>query len=460
MQLKIQRSPLALAVVMALTATVVNAAVPDNSPFKTDPVEKYVYDQSVEALENANMILCDFSQIKAESFINKGSFVALVDGKKCRNDDSSVPERVTVDVSQENGASPVVVKGWVEESESGLTMPVKITITETPSASNPLGRFRMDWGTGGFKGFLQSVVDSQGRNVLQLFDQDVLVDEAGNSRFGIRNVSLLKTGESTGLGYVSVTDGGESRTYQLAFNASHFLRRNGGGVDTCLDRNNVDVSVWSYGLYDSTNGERVATESGFPVVVSGYYGWAGHWGVWLPPEQSFTDGMIVQKVNSDGSPGDAYTVHRQDGHLVLKDQSGNIHNFSPPLQVKYTDSEGREFHLSYDGFGQLHGIPGRCVSVETNQDTQCGPDTRWIPEFNIADGATVYDEADSSKAYLVKQLRMEQRMRPAASGACASLATEALPLPDDSSWQDPNIGDPPVVSAPPKVIGGVIQTTD
>ena len=48
---------------------------------------------------------------------------------------------------------------------------------------------------------------------------------------------------------------------------------------------------------------------------------------------------------------------------------------------------------------------------------------------------------------------------PVAVSSCTGLTTTAFTLPSISDWVDPAIGAEPVVSGPPKVIGGVIQTS-
>ncbi len=37
------------------------------------------------------------------------------------------------------------------------------------------------------------------------------------------------------------------------------------------------------------------------------------------------------------------------------------------------------------------------------------------------------------------------------------LAVAAYPLPDDSLWEEPDIGTEPIIDGPPTVIGGVVQ---
>lgn len=147
---------------------------------------------------------------------------------------------------------------------------------------------------------------------------------------------------------------------------------------------------------------------------------------------------------------------------LLKDSNGVV-KFEAPLQVEYTHSEvgskydGTKFYLEYAGFGDLHGIPGTCVSMDTGEPANCGPNTRWLPEFTIAEGATVLN--NGSGTYYVKPLQMELSMKQdATAGACSSLALTTYTLPDIALWEDPNIGAEPAVTGAPAVIGGVLQS--
>jgi hypothetical protein len=145
---------------------------------------------------------------------------------------------------------------------------------------------------------------------------------------------------------------------------------------------------------------------------------------------------------------------------VLKDADGNVLEFQPPLQVQYTHSEadhkydGVTFYLEYSGFGNLHGIPGTCIDTDTGAVTTCGPDTRWVPEFSIADGS---EATDGTNDYLIKALRKEQRMSGVELEACSGLSLSSYDLPLIDDWTDPAIGAEPVVTNAPAVIGGVVQ---
>lgn len=145
---------------------------------------------------------------------------------------------------------------------------------------------------------------------------------------------------------------------------------------------------------------------------------------------------------------------------ALVDGSGTVEEFEPPLLVSYThtwdDLSTSMFYLEYSGFGNLNGIPGKCIDPDTGEDMDCGPDSRWIPQFNISIDSRV-DDAVTGTPYFVKPLEMEQRMKQADPSNCSSLTLQAFPLPDISQFVDPNIGSEPPVDGPPAVIGGEVM---
>ncbi|MBI5056175.1 MAG: hypothetical protein HZB61_06135 [Nitrospirae bacterium] len=145
---------------------------------------------------------------------------------------------------------------------------------------------------------------------------------------------------------------------------------------------------------------------------------------------------------------------------VLKDANGAVLEFQPPLQVQYVHSQaghkydGVSFYLEYSGFGNLHGIPGTCIDMDTGAPTNCGPDTRWVPEITIADGS---DCSEGTNEYLIKALRKEQRMQSVDISNCSTLTLTSYALPSIDTWEDPAIGDEPVITNAPAVIGGELQ---
>ncbi|MBT4837580.1 MAG: hypothetical protein HON94_09575 [Methylococcales bacterium] len=154
---------------------------------------------------------------------------------------------------------------------------------------------------------------------------------------------------------------------------------------------------------------------------------------------------------------------------LLKNSSGGIVNFDAPLRVKLrrvVNSKATIYNLEYNGFGDLHGIPGRCVSWETGDPVDCGDASghvRWLPEFSIADNTNVcIGTIDGSGVctgtpLIVKGLEIEQQMKQDATG-CTGLNLSSLTLPSINDWVNPSIGDRPTLDEPPKVVEGTVQS--
>ncbi len=146
---------------------------------------------------------------------------------------------------------------------------------------------------------------------------------------------------------------------------------------------------------------------------------------------------------------------------LVNPDDASILKFDPPLQVSYLhtwdDLSTSTFNLEYSGFGNLQGIPGKCIDWDSGEEIECGEGTRWIPQFSISEGSEVTDVSDGTTLYYVKALEKEQRMRQLEESICAELPTTTYTLPSMSEWVNPDIGSEPVVEGAPAVIGGVVQ---
>lgn len=160
------------------------------------------------------------------------------------------------------------------------------------------------------------------------------------------------------------------------------------------------------------------------------------------------------------------------------DGNGNVVEFDAPLPVKFiypstgtagtnptqVDQKyaGNTFYLQYGGFGNLQGIPGKCVNPEnpTDTDIDCSkPGRRWVPEFTIPEGATATNDAGTA-SYLIKPLEVEQRMSKVDNSKCSGIKLVDLSSswPDlEKEWEDPDLGAEPELGDGAKVIAGVIQ---
>ncbi|MDE2593301.1 MAG: hypothetical protein KGL57_03605 [Burkholderiales bacterium] len=143
----------------------------------------------------------------------------------------------------------------------------------------------------------------------------------------------------------------------------------------------------------------------------------------------------------------------------VADASNNIRGGSESQLVKYN---GNKVQLQFSGFGELQGIPGNCVDPDSNQAVQCGQNTRWVPAFDMIDGASV---SDGSQNYYIKFLERELRLGQVSCGTVASSLTltgaSSLTLPTSALVDvNPRItlgAEPAPGSTKPAVIDGIVQ---
>ncbi len=123
---------------------------------------------------------------------------------------------------------------------------------------------------------------------------------------------------------------------------------------------------------------------------------------------------------------------------------------------------GNKVQLQYSGFGELQGIPGNCVDPDTNQPVACGQNVRWVPAFDMVDGARV---SDNGQDYFVKYLEREMRLSKvncgSVSGSLTLTAATSLTLPT-AALVDVNSktvlgAEPTPGSTKPSVIDGIVQ---
>jgi hypothetical protein len=169
---------------------------------------------------------------------------------------------------------------------------------------------------------------------------------------------------------------------------------------------------------------------------------------------------------------------------AVKDSTGSFVHFDAPLNVNFLvptgahfgDYAGTSIVLQYNGFGNLFGIPGSCVSPTTNAPVDCStPDSRYVPQFVIPydpsaspqKGVVTTTSTSGTTSYLVKWQQREIRFAVKSSSVCSTanlvaptnvqLPTAAmLENPSDSS-SDVFLGTMPTLTSAPRVIQGDVK---
>jgi len=340
------------------------AAPPAGSPYASDVSNEYVQDATSDGISSLNMVLCIMKAMDPSDMLStKGvldsatgitdvQYRALVDKSKCDTKSRSsagnssagasgataTPDYMTaiVDVSRGSAATdPMIGKVWMSLTENGATtsVSVKFTATTDPVTLPPYGKLRLDYvgyqgANLGFNGY----IDANGAAVSYL-------ETGANSSQVALALNAVDTTSGNGVMQSQVNNGGAPTTvtYTFAYNPAAFDRNSGSG-DVCFDRSkaNAQRSVWRYGIYDATSGDRVdqanpgfpiaGTASGIAGVPSGQkmFGYAGYWGINFGGiDQSvigaLPDGQITAVGNiTDQRPGNttSYSLFKTSGKLT------------------------------------------------------------------------------------------------------------------------------------------------
>lgn len=316
-------SALAIAISMALPATHSIAARPTSGAYVTDPQSEYVNDLATEAISGADQILCFMSNTRADSQVNAGRYVALIDESACDtsgrasadNSNSSGGSsgsikytRMSLTSTRASNTSAQIVKGHAEVQSGTVPVYFYASVSEAASATAPNGVLTFD-----FSGISNAVNVMRGRITAQA--TTLTYQEVGNQG-GAYNIRLYLTGNSTsGSGVVRNSQPGQAdKTITFGYNATHFCRSN-GVTEGCFLRAKTDAksSVWRYGVYDDDTGARYdLAQPGFMIKKDGVYGYASYWGVWFPT--TLADGATV--TNDSGTT--SYTVKTAEGRLIKR----------------------------------------------------------------------------------------------------------------------------------------------
>ncbi len=306
--------------------------VPATSDYKKDVTRTFVSERSGKALDSVNSILCMLDQTKYndDSLLGAGPYRALVDQSLCSSRDSAENSgdsssdgtsadgakellNWTVTSSRSTALSPQLVTFFVHLSEEGIPVTIqgKLTITEGASQFNPLGAFTLMYKmtpdgvpTTLMRGLIQSKRDDQGRVVITQAEEENQPDGSarGSKKAALRKSldggagSVIESGGSPG-----EFGGDESSTFNFAYDQNYFLRsKSRSSSKQCLNRKVFETSAWRYGLYNSTTGQRIQVNSGFPFNTepdgSGDFGYIGYYGLGLPPgEDTIASGATVYR---------------------------------------------------------------------------------------------------------------------------------------------------------------------
>lgn len=233
--------------------------------------------------------------------------------------------------------------------------------------------------------------------------------------------------------------------------------------------NTVSYTYGANGLKNSTTPMIITN----PLFYTGNFSWGVMTGRLF---DTVFAACLTGSVCEPSNPATYYTwstgLGQWNQSMWLTNASTNaVVAFDPPQNIQYTVPTngttwaGKQIQLQFNGFGNLYGIPGYCVSPVDNTQVPCGPNTRYVPLFSIPDAATM---SLGATTLIVKALDAELRLKDIGPGAttpaCTGLSLTPLIPPSGGVHDMTNSGDtyyiggkPIPVSTNPKVIDGVVQ---
>lgn len=310
------------------------AAPPTTGAYVSDPQSEYLQDQTSEGLKQPNSILCYMAATRPDAMVNKGTYVALVDESKCdtnKRDSASNSSSqgggqasnytsMRFNSTRDSNTSPQISKGHarIQMGDDANPTPaivyVHLSSTEAPSATSPNGALTMN-----LTGLTTANNTKAMRGKIVTSGSNLSFAWAASDGAGSENYRLYVTGtDAAGSGSIVFADRenpGQNITINFGYNQNYFCRQKVGGSEKCFSRKkeNASFSVWRYGVYDDSTGNRYdLAVPGFPVKnAAGEFGFASYWGTW------FATPLPVGETTVTSQNGQTtYTALKTSGRLV------------------------------------------------------------------------------------------------------------------------------------------------
>jgi len=404
------------------------ASAVTGSDYETDKTRFWVRDDSMKVLDTVNMILSSLNQTRYWEQTNEGAYIALVEEEQTgggeRGNQGPAYKQWTVESTRASNSAPQIVKFWLDETDAmGTNTPAiiygRLTVTEAPSDSAPLGSFNLffkcvpanEASTSTntmFEGYMRTVARNDGQSEIEFFnghgDPDASVganDFASRERVHVISNTTAGTGRAYAEFKFVQNDGSQTNTdageYQLQYNANYVALRDvtNSNALKVLDRNDFDTRVFRYGLYDATTEDRVEQMSGFPVRdADGNNGWAGFHGIWFPGNVTLANGQTLYRRSFTDNTTTPYTLVVVDGKLQKRTRSAitladvqneDLEYFSPSaggeMKVRFTGSDFVEIAERQNGQWQSVSQVSIASSFTTGQWVNCWNQARGNVEF-------------------------------------------------------------------------------
>jgi len=333
---------------------------PAASDYENDSANVHVYDPAVEPLQIINNILCFMGRTGASELVNVDPYIAQVDVAACEDgsnqssagsdsgqssSDSKDIQLWTVTSERASSSAPQIVELWVPAEEPGAPrIFVRVSLTESVSATKPFGAFEMsfagandvsDIATPEFIGHLATKdspsIGDVGFTFYENRGDTSVAHGPGDESYRVQVNVEMSEDQTEGWAHILSSvrynfgggDSGElTQEFEVAFDATHFLRATDGGAAVAYEREEFTSNVWAYNLYHADGaeaGDAVDLDGGFGIRNDdGVYGWASYYGIWMPDGVELAHGEVVtsESYGVEESELVNLTVFKAPGRLV------------------------------------------------------------------------------------------------------------------------------------------------
>ena len=333
------------------TAAISAAFNISNTDYAKQKVDSWIKTASgTELLEEANYMLCIMKLANIADYPNK-TYRAQHNARICRRPTSAWPLR---------GEGPIVRQMLITTSRTAVNAPYKqtlwfqipyggqrfdntdwdfvadMTVTEAPSATNPLGLFELQFrsvrspdigvsyvGTSDYNGVMK-VYSEGGKNYFTtVWQYRDLYSANPNHQYDTYKsmiVELDGSGSISGRAVIDEPQGHWNNAYinrnisKVAFNTTNINEQKNSDAEQCSSRTDMFSNVWDYKMFYKDSGKELNMNGGFSITydTDGRRGWADGYGLNTDIEGDTPSVVTSQKT------GIIYDVVRAAGKLQKK----------------------------------------------------------------------------------------------------------------------------------------------
>lgn len=361
------------------TAAISSAFNSSNTDYVNQKADSWIKTTSgTELLEEANYMLCIMKLANIADYPNK-TYRAQHNARLCRRPTSAWPLRgegpinreMLITTSRTSISAPYKQTLWFQIPYGGQLFDntdwdfvADMTVTEAPSATNPLGLFELHFrsvrspdigvsyvGTSDYNGVMKVYREGSKNYLTTTWQYRNLYDADPNHQYDTYKsmiVELDGSGSISGRALVDEPRGHWNNGYlvrdisKLAFNATHINEQKNSDTEICTSRTNMLSNVWDYKMFYKDSGKELDMNGGFSITygTTGKRGWVDGYGLNTSIEGD-TPSVVTSK-----KTGIIYDVVKAAGKLQKKTKGDR--NLATNEELIYWKDDA-EFTVTWSG---------------------------------------------------------------------------------------------------------------